>query len=108
MFDTPLFVPPSLVGFVLIVPPLLIAPRRLLLPRTTTGLSACFLIRSAYANSRSSRVQGLQEGGTERVVGAWVQGGGGRGAYFISTINQWLVNDMRERTTSLFILCFAM
>ncbi len=29
-------------------------------------------------------MQGLQEGGTERVVGAWVQGGGGRGAYFLS------------------------
>ena len=51
------------------------------------GLRACFLIRSAYANSRSSRVQSLQEGGAERVVGAWVQGGGGRGAYFFSTIN---------------------
>ena len=32
-------------------------------------------------------MQGLQEGGTERVVGAWVQGGGGRGAYFLSGLS---------------------
>ena len=29
-------------------------------------------------------MQGLQEGGTERVVGAWVQGGGGSGACFFA------------------------
>lgn len=73
--------PVGLVSLVLVLAPPLLVTLRGILPRTM-GLRACFLMRSAYANSRSSRVQGLQEGGTERVVGPWVQGGGGRGACF--------------------------
>lgn len=55
-------------------------------------------MRAVEARWWSSRVQALQAGGVERVVGFAVQGGGGRGAYDAPFINHPLASHPRHLT----------